>query len=156
WKLRVGDRDNAALEPDTIMITDESISVLDAKYYKYGVTGRVNDLPRSTSINKQITYAEYIAENPKFIKDRHDDKQIFNAFLLPFNLEDNILGANDNYFTIGEAVVDWKQADKDYERVQGILVDVKKLMANSTKPNRQEIKKLSDAIKDSIMRNEKM
>ena len=48
------------------------------------------------------------------------------------------------------------QADKDYERVQGILIDVKKLMANSTKPNRQEIKKLSDAIKDSLIRNKKM
>ena len=59
-------------------------------------------------------------------------------------------------FYIGEAVADWKQADKDYERVQGILIDVKKLMANSTKPNRQEIKKLSDAIKDSLIRNKKM
>lgn len=156
WKLRVGERENPALEPDTIMITDESISVLDAKYYKYGVTGRVSDLPRSTSINKQITYAEYIAENPKFTEDRKNDKKIFNAFLLPFDMEDNKLGANDNYFTIGEAVADWKQADKDYERVQGILVDVKKLMANSTKPNIQEIKKLSDAIKDSIKRNENM
>lgn len=134
WKLRVGDRENAALEPDTIMITDESIAVLDAKYYKYGVTGRVSDLPRSTSINKQI----------------------LNAFLLPFNLYDNRLGGNENYYSIGEAVADWKQADKDYERVQGILIDVKKLMENSTKPNRQEIKKLSDAIKDSLIRNKKM
>lgn len=156
WKLRVGDRDNAALEPDTIMITDESIAVLDAKYYKYGVTGRVSDLPRSTSINKQITYAEYIAENSKFIKDRKNNKQMLNAFLLPFNLYDNRLGGNENYYSIGEAVADWKQADKDYERVQGILIDVKKLMANSTKPNRQEIKRLSDAIKDSLIRNKKM
>src|SRR5699024_12156457 len=92
-------------------------------YYKYGMTGRDNDLERSTSINKQIKYAEYIAENPKFTKDRQIDKKIFNAFLLPFNMEDNMLGANDNYFTIGEALADWKQADKDYERVQGILVD---------------------------------
>lgn len=59
-------------------------------------------------------------------------------------------------FYIGEAVADWKQAAKDYERVQGILIDVKKLMANSTKPNRQEIKRLSDAIKDSLIRNKKM
>ncbi len=40
--------------------------------------------------------------------------------------------------------------------MQGILIDVKKLMANSTKPNRQEIKRLSDAIKDSLIRNKKM
>lgn len=156
WKLRVGKRENAALEPDTIMITDDSISVLDAKYYKYGVSRKTSDLPRSTSINKQITYGEYIAENLKFVKDRQGGKQVLNAFLLPFNLEKNEFGADDNYFSIGEAVADWKRADKDYERVQGILVDVKRLMANSTKPNRQEIKKLTDAIKESLIRNKKM
>lgn len=156
WKLRVGERENAALEPDTIMITDTDITVLDAKYYKYGVSGKVSDLPRSTSINKQITYAEYIAENPKFNDKLEGDKEVFNAFLLPFNLEENRFGANDNYFSIGEAVADWKAADKDYERVQGILVDVKKLMANSTKPNRQEIKKLSESIKESLVKNKKM
>lgn len=137
------------------MITDTDITVLDAKYYKYGVSGKVSDLPRSTSINKQIIYAEYIAENPKFNGKLEGDKEVFNAFLLPFNLEENRFGANDNYFSIGEAVADWKAADKDYERVQGILVDVKKLMANSTKPNRQEIKKLSESIKESLVKNKK-
>ncbi|WP_340083797.1 LlaJI family restriction endonuclease [Siminovitchia sp. FSL H7-0308] len=156
WKLRIGERENAALEPDTIMVTDDNIIVLDAKYYKYGVSGKVSDLPRSTSINKQITYAEYIAENPKFDEKRKDGKEVLNAFLMPFNLGNNRFNANNNYFSIGEAVADWKSSNKDYERVQGILVDVKTLMANSTRPNRQEIKKLSEAIKESLELNKKM
>ena len=55
----------AALEPDTIMLHNNDVFVLDAKYYKYGNTRRLADLPESTSINKQITYGEYIAENER-------------------------------------------------------------------------------------------
>ena len=35
----------------------------DAKYYKYGWTQLPKDLPSSSSINKQISYGEYIAIN---------------------------------------------------------------------------------------------
>ena len=48
-----GDRyDSASLEPDTIMLYGSSVYILDAKYYKYGVTGKAWGLPESTSINK--------------------------------------------------------------------------------------------------------
>ena len=61
WYLN-GDRyDNASLEPDTIMLYGSNIYILDAKYYKYGVTGKAYDLPESVSVNKQITYGEYVA-----------------------------------------------------------------------------------------------
>lgn len=154
WKLNyAGKRDNPTLEPDTIMISNDHICVLDAKYYKYGVTGKHGDLPKSTSINKQITYAEYIAENKKFEKEREEGKDVLNAFLMPFSKANNIFQTKDNYFSIGEAVAEWKDCTKDYERVQGILLDVKALIANSTKPNRQEIQKLSKAIEESIKGN---
>lgn len=153
WRLEFGERYNPALEPDSIMITNDHICVLDAKYYKYGHSGKHSDLPRSTSINKQITYAEYIAENSKFEKDREEGKDVLNAFLMPFSKTNNIFGTSDNYFSIGEAVAEWKHSTKDYERVQGILVDVKALIANSTRPNRQEIKSLSKAIEESLKKN---
>lgn len=156
WNLLLDEKENAALEPDTIMLTEDCIIVLDAKYYRYGISKNINDLPRSTSINKQITYAEYIAENSKFEGDRESNKKVLNAFLLPFNKEENKFGSKCNYFSIGEAMADWKHSDKDYERVQGIVVDVKKLMSNSSKPNKQEIKNLSDAIKKSLLRNKKV
>ena len=50
-------------------------------------------------------------------------------------------------------MAEWKDSTKDYERVQGILVDVKTLIANSTRPNRQEIKNLSKAIEESLKMN---
>ena len=57
---------NSKLKPDSVMITNDHIYILDAKYYKYGQTKNPKDLPKSASINKQITYGEYVAENEKF------------------------------------------------------------------------------------------
>lgn len=156
WKLNFGERYNPALEPDTIMLTNDSICVLDAKYFKYGDSGKHSDLPKSTDINKQITYAEYIAENIKFEEERNEGKCVLNAFLMPFSKIDNRFGTSEKYFSIGEAQAEWKHSTKDYERVQGILVDVKTLIANSTRPNRQEIKDLSKAIEESLKKNKDM
>ena len=74
---------------------------------------------------------------------------------MPFSKVSNIFGTSDNYFSIGEAVAEWKDSTKDYERVQGILVDIKTLIANSTRPNRQEIKNLSKAIEESLKKNKR-
>lgn len=154
WKLNYGGkRNNPALEPDTIMKTKDYIHVLDAKYYKYGQTLKRSDLPKSTDINKQITYAEYIATSSKFDSERNEYKSILNAFLMPFNKDKNALKTNSKYFSIGEAVADWKVSRQDYERVQGMLVDIKTLISNSTRPNRREIKELSDAIVKSLETN---
>lgn len=153
WRLNYGERYNPALEPDTIMLTDNHICVLDAKYFKYGVSGKHSDLPKSTDINKQITYAEYIAENSKFEEEIKSGKQVLNAFLMPFSRIDNKFGINEKYFSIGEAQAEWKHSTKDYERVQGILIDVKTLISNSTRPNRKEIKDLSIAIENSLKKN---
>ena len=70
WFIEGKMHDNASLEPDTIMIVNGEVYVLDAKYYKFGLSNKPEHLPGSTSINKQITYGEYIAETEKF-KDDH-------------------------------------------------------------------------------------
>ena len=42
--------DTAPLRPDTILIRDRDVYILDSKYYRYGVTFDPNDLPDTTSI----------------------------------------------------------------------------------------------------------
>lgn len=155
WILEIGrEKENTALEPDTIMKYDNNVYVLDAKYYKYGVTKIARDLPPSSSINKQISYGEYIATNKKFEKDRNKGMKIYNAFIMPYNKEDAPYNKiNENYYSIGEARSDWKNSDKDWEKVQGILLDVKMLMNNVVKPNQNEIMKLSKMIEESIEKN---
>lgn len=146
WKINDVKYDNACLEPDSIMLWNGNIFVLDAKYYKYGETGNVKDLPESTSINKQITYGEYIAEEVKF-KERHGDKfEVYNAFLMPYNGGDY----SGLFKWIGEASSSWKHDKNIYEKVQGILVDVNSLMQLSYRKERAEIAKLAECIESAM------
>ena len=154
WQLVYGDKNktNVALEPDTIMKYDGDIYVLDAKYYKYGETRIPNHLPDSSSINKQITYGEYISENEKF-KEELANKNIYNAFILPYSKENMLFKFEDEekkYLNIGKAVSEWKSNDKTYENVQGILVDVKDLMKNTMYLPKKELFNLANEIKKYI------
>lgn len=150
WLLNSGnERQNTALEPDTVMIHDEDTFILDAKYYKYGVTGNPSHLPNSSSINKQISYGEYAYEHKRYL-----DREIYNAFLMPYDSGSTMHVKEElEYYSIGEAVADWKKSEKNYERVQGILIDVRGLIANTIKPNFKEIKNLSEKIINSLHTN---
>ena len=143
WKVNGKRYDNACLEPDTIMIFNGNVYVLDAKYYKYGYTRNVGDLPESTSINKQITYGEYIAENQKFKNIHGNDMVVYNAFLMPYDSENDAWKSEDYLTVVGEAESNWKDNSKEYHRIQGVLVDTKHLMSIAMKQDMIEICKLA-------------
>ena len=132
WNIDKNVVPNACLEPDTIMLCNNDVYVLDAKYYKYGATKRAVDLPESTSINKQITYGEYIDEQKSFRQKYGDNMKVYNAFLMPFNSQSDKWMTEDKVIRIGQAYGDWKTNLKSYEKVQGIVVDIKYLMKLST------------------------
>lgn len=146
WNIDKNVVPNACLEPDTIMLCNNDVYVLDAKYYKYGATKRAVDLPESTSINKQITYGEYIDEQKSFRQKYGDNMMVYNAFLMPFNSKSDKWMTEDKVIRIGQAYGDWKTNLKSYEKVQGIVVDIKYLMKLSTRQNEEEIRVLADKI----------
>ena len=152
WLLNIGNnRSNSAIEPDTVMKLGKNVYVLDAKYYKYGVTLDAKHLPESTSINKQISYGEYIYVNEKFKGEREDGMEVYNAFLMPFDSHMEVFDTkNTHYYSIGEAVAEWKTSSRSFERVQGILIDVKHLISNVVRPSIQEIELLSESILENI------
>ena len=145
WILPDGSHDNANLEPDTIMIHNGNIYVIDAKYYKYGITLRPSDLPESTSINKQITYGEYIATQEKF-HDLHGKYQVYNAFLIPFAAKSGMPFIKH----LGEALSNWKGNQETYERIEGLLIDCKHLMSISSHRDYIEIMRLAQSIQEAI------
>lgn len=154
WHLKYGDTHrNYALEPDTIMLCNGKIYVLDAKYYRHGVTGVPSHLPESTSINKQITYGEYIYNHKKFKKQYGDDVPVFNAFLMPYNKKDNPFGIDEYFAHIGEADSDWKYGYHNYERVQGIVVDIRFLMNNYFGSRNSKIIKMAKLIEEALQEN---
>jgi hypothetical protein len=136
WLLKAGMyNEKRPLIPDTIMIHNNKYYILDAKYYKYGCTGNPDHLPNGSSINKQITYGEYL-EKYKGI----DASTLFNAFIMPYNMVKNHFGFSSFIGNIGEAIGDWRYNKKYYERIQGIVIDTRYLMYNySGKPVTEKI-----------------
>ena len=149
WTIKSGkNKINKALEPDTIMILNDKLYVLDAKYYRYGVTGFLKHLPESTSINKQITYGEYIAENEAFQTEFGNGFNVYNAFLMPYNSQRGLFGSGGKYHCVGMAHGDWKKSRKAYEHVQGILIDIRQLMHNCVRRNAKDIFELAQLIEN--------
>lgn len=142
--------DNAFLEPDSIMIYGGKVFVLDAKYYKYGWSGETSHLPGSTSINKQITYAEYIAEAEKFVTDgKHPT--VYNAFIMPYDAKGKKFPTGKPIHYIGTATSDWKLGNEKYENVIGILMDVKYLIGLESRLDETEIMKLATLIEEKCI-----
>ena len=146
---------NSYLEPDTIMISKGNVYVLDAKYYKFGWSGNPKHLPDSSSINKQITYGEYIAESDKFKNKNGKNPNVFNAFIMPYDSYGKVFHTEKNMHYVGSAFSDWKvqASTKSYEEVVGILIDVKSLMEDYY-PSKDKIIKLAEEIERNIDKNE--
>lgn len=151
WIIDRQVHNNSTLEPDTIMLANDKVYVLDAKYYKYGWTGASSHLPGSTSINKQITYGEYIAETGIFKNGNGDNPTVYNAFIMPYNAYGKKFHTETVLHYVGNAVSTWKSSDgtKSYEQVVGILLDVKTLMRNHFN-NEDEILKLAELIEEKV------
>lgn len=139
WKLHSGEKYNHPLQPDSIMNSKEKIYILDAKYYKYGTTAKMSDLPNSSSIAKQIIYGEYI-------QNKENSKEVYNAFIMPFNKHINSLGLNQDIENIGFACGEWSSNKDTFEKIQGILIDTRFLMQNYNKQSSDFLKLLAEHI----------
>lgn len=140
-----------ALIPDTIMIyTDstgkEKVYILDAKYYRYGDTHKPDHLPESTSINKQITYGEYAEKEHSLAND-----SLFNAFLMPYNMNKNLFETHDKFVNVAESYGEWRSNTKNYEKIQGILIDVRYLLMNYLGNHDQDKEDLAKVIEQYLI-----
>lgn len=135
--------ESSELRPDTIAKVQDKVFILDAKYYKYGITWNPLHLPATDSIQKQITYGEYVDAN-----EMADTDKIYNAFLMPFNCSGEM---PYKFVSIGTA--DWKlysAQTPNYNYVLGVLVDTRFLLTLYTKHNVVEINRLCSLIEESL------
>ncbi|MBR6450253.1 MAG: LlaJI family restriction endonuclease [Fibrobacter sp.] len=163
WKKPNGEKlkNNAPLRPDTIMVCkdgngSECCFILDSKYYSYaamtnnGVDESEEDshisvsahgsIPGTDSIQKQITYAEFIdnsktpPKSERLAKYKFDPDKIFNAFILPGYVPDG-----DGVKYIGYAEADWNtQATEGYRKIYGFLLDTKTIMQKHSLANARQ------------------
>ncbi len=146
WHIIQGNlSESSPLRPDTIMRVDGKLFILDAKYYKFGITGLAKDLPATSSIQKQITYGDYISA-----RQYADKSQIFNAFVMPYKAEP--AGNPLKFVSIGTADwINYSQVTENYKYVLGILLDTRYIMNNYIRHNSKEILRMSKLISDSLM-----
>ena len=111
------------LKPDIILKSKNKTYVLDAKYYKYGVTYNPSDLPNSSDISKQFNYSESI-------KNRHDlsCNESYDAFIIPYDASKK---HNKTFEYFGYARL--KGIENKY--IIGIFADIKTLMYLYIKPS---------------------
>ncbi len=145
WHIINGNRtESSALEPDTVMKHDGKFYILDAKYYKFGITGLPVHLPATSSIQKQITYGEYIST-------RHfaESNDIYNAFVMPFAACDG--DGPLKFVSVGTADwIEYSPETENYKYVLGILLDTKHIMQTYSRHNAREIFDMSQLILESI------
>jgi hypothetical protein len=155
WDLLVEDasKESSKLRPDTVMEQKcengkKNLYILDAKYYRYGTTFLTKHIPETTSIQKQITYGEYV----KMMKPGVYE-QIYSAFVMPYSKKANIHRDkfNKNIEFIGVARAKWIDASGETNRnIAGILLDTNFLVENWTKKNSDHINEIIKRIEDNI------
>lgn len=142
WHIAGETKTNSHLRPDTIMKIGNIVYVIDSKMYNYGVESVGKNLPDSQTIQKQITYSEYIS---KII----DDVNVKNVFFIPYNKKkDNASGFNKDIEYFGYALTNWKDIELEpYSIILGMFIDLAYLLENykkGTEKKRFEISKYFD------------
>lgn len=145
-------KDSSKLRPDAILkdIKNNKLYILDAKYYKFGITKKRCDLPHTDSIQKQITYGDHIIAN-KDKYDNIDSNDVYNAFILPYDkydLNNDEYNLSHDIEYCGFAESDWKEhkLQKNYEKIALILIDFKYLLDCYYKKEKLEIENLISKI----------
>jgi hypothetical protein len=107
---------NSRLRPDTIMDVEQRHFILDAKYYSFQ---NKQNLPSSSDIQKQITYADYME------KVLADGQEIYNAFIVPYDFNNQETeSARIKYIGYGEA--EWRNGQKKtHDKISLILLDTR-------------------------------
>lgn len=157
WDLVVESKpkESSKLRPDTILEQTKAdgtknLYILDAKYYRYGTTFLPKHIPETTSIQKQITYGEYVKKMKAGLYDA-----IFSAFVMPYSKTANIHRDrfNKNIEFVGTARAKWIDSDGETSRnIAGILIDTNFLINNWVRKNQDNIDTIIETIEDNIGR----
>lgn len=154
WQLNGQNRFLASrLRPDTILKRNDKTYILDAKMYQYGATHDRSKLPETQSLQKQITYGDFVSNNLR-------DKNIRNAFILPYNKclksfinDPGAIKYNDsNLVYFGYAYVDWRDDEdfQDYDNIYAFEIDFNYLLNNYKNPDYEIINQFCKAIEENI------
>lgn len=143
------------LRPDTICLNQKTgeTFILDSKMYQYGFTKNVKDLPQTSSMQKQITYGDFIHNYVD------SNAKIRNAFILPFYKDKfaddkNVQFSNDkNLAYIGKAIVNYRSKEEiqDWDNIYTFMIDFNFLLNNYMRKDSRYILSLEKKIRELLM-----
>lgn len=136
WQLAKNnfkETDSSNLRLDTVLIKDKDVFIIDSKFYRFGYTGNEGDLPETTSIQKQITYGEFIQKNIS----KFEVQNVYSAFLLPYDKTRPVFNSEDDIQYIGFAKSMWKDNTKNHELVHAFLIDLKHVVKTWNRYNHE-------------------
>lgn len=140
------------LEPDTIVKHFNHTYIVDAKMYKFGFTGNLDDLPGSDSIQKQLTYGDHA-------KDILGDS-VRNVFVIPYNKKDYVFNEhnsqsteNENLIYVGFAEGDWRHKESEHDRIYTYLIDFNYVLNNYNTSKTDCVVSLCNDIEKRIAEN---
>lgn len=128
-KLDYSESKCSPLRPDTVVVNGVEAFVIDSKFYRYGSTALLNTLPDTSSIQKQITYGDFIKNNNLF-----GISIVYNVFLLPYDKtakyyrDIELFESTDNIQFIGYAETEWRSGSTSHEIIYAFLIDLKYLI----------------------------
>lgn len=150
--------DSSNLRPDTVVIdkSKRNVYIIDAKNYKYGMTFNPKDVPETTSIQKQVTYGEYI----KKMQKEGEYNEIYSAFVMPYSKEENIHNDifKNNIEFVGISSTKWyDNGEAKNRKIANLLIDMKYLINHWNENNNDAIfdeltKKIEENIERGVVR----
>lgn len=152
WQLNKSTPIEASLlRPDTVYKRNDEVFIIDAKMYQYGATHDIKDLPQTESMQKQITYGD-------FVRKSLGDAKVRNAFIFPYNkyldefVEDStLIRFNDsNLVYFGKAYVDWRNQQIDHDYIYSFMIDFNFLLRNYKIDDSSYINTVCDYINQCI------
>lgn len=122
WYVQGKAYEASNLQPDIILKRGEIAYILDAKYYKYGITRNIAHLPQSSDIVKQLAYSNYAEDSClRGIVTAYD------AFIMPYN------GGEDLFEVVGYSSIGNSMFNS--HKVVAVLMDIKEVMKLYTSSN---------------------
>lgn len=149
------EHESSKLRPDTIILQNDDCDhytafILDSKFYRFGFTGDEADLPETTSIQKQITYGEFLKKNSDYRIDK-----VYSAFLMPYDKTREVFKSNDIIQYIGFAKSTWKDNQKSHELIHSFLIDLKHVILNwNSFHHIEDVSSLTEQIVDNQQKAE--
>lgn len=136
------EKETSKLRPDSILIRDGKCVIIDSKLYRFPfegwLSGKIDGLPGTSSIMKQIVYGDQIYSMAERQKLPFSKKEIYNCFVIPFDKTATTPESSELVRTVSATASWWRPKKRNYDQIIVFLIDMRSLLRSWSSQNYQE------------------